>query len=459
MDNSLIESNESFRLLATSDRDYAVFILDPVGKVVSWNAGAKRITGYDELDVLGRHFSVFYTEQDRANDIPAQELIVAKSGYCEAEGWRVRKNGTAFSAYVSITPLFDENHQLLGFAKVTRDVSGQRNLVERFRKIVDSAPNAMVMINAQGVIEMVNYQAEKLFGYLRSEMLGQPVEKLIPHRLQERHPSMRISYFSEPQSRPMGKGRDLYALRKDGTEFPVEIGLNPIETEEGTKVVSAIVDISDRKQKEEKIEAALVEKDVLLGEIHHRVKNNLQIVHSLLDLQSMRMTDEYVLNMLRDSQNRIRSMALIHQSLYQSKDFAQVHFNSVLESLVPSIIESYQSHRYIVDFTIDAQDVRIPLNLAVPCGLIVNELITNALKHAFPDQTEGHIVITLKNSDKGAYLEVSDNGVGIPATIDLDDAETLGLQLVNILASQLGTRIDMQKANPTKFSLTIPFEH
>src|SRR5271168_2503463 len=159
----------------------------------------------------------------------------------------------------------------------------------RFRQMVEAAPNAVVMIGVSGRIEMVNAQAERVFGYDRDEMLGRPVEMLVPERFRVHHPSLRDSFFADPRSRPMGAGRDLYALRKDGTEFPVEIGLNPIETEDGMMVLSSIVDISDRKQKEERIQMALKEKDILLREIHHRVKNNLQIVHSLLDLQSARL--------------------------------------------------------------------------------------------------------------------------------------------------------------------------
>src|SRR5438067_846350 len=128
----------------------------------------------------------------------------------------------------------------------------------------------MVMINQNGSMEMVNAQAERVFGQHRDEMLGQSIEMLVPERFRQAHPGLRGAFFRDPLSRPMGAGRDLYALRKDGSEFPVEIGLNPIETEEGPMVLSAIVDISDRKHREEGIQAALREKDILLGEIHHR---------------------------------------------------------------------------------------------------------------------------------------------------------------------------------------------
>ena len=174
---------------------------------------------------------------------------------------------------------------------------------ERFRQVVESTPSAMIMVDTNGRIEMVNAQAETLFGCPRTQLIGRSLDILVPERYREGHPSLRRAFFQDPQSRPMGLGRDLYAMRHDGTEFPVEIGLNPIDTDDGPKVLSMIVDISDRKQKEERINAALKEKDVLLAEIHHRVKNNLQIVHSLLDLQSSRVTDTVALEMLRESRN------------------------------------------------------------------------------------------------------------------------------------------------------------
>lgn len=224
-------------------------------------------------------------------------------------------------------------------------------------------------------------------------------------------------------------------------------------------VLSAIVDISDRKQKEERIQLALKEKDVLLGEVHHRVKNNLQIVHSLLDLQSSRVSDRAVLDMLRDSQNRIRSMGLIHQTLYQSKDFAQVNFSHFLDSLVPTLVASYGVNPDRITLSIEAAQLLLPINAAIPCGLVVNELISNALKHAFPDGRSGEIEVKLFADTAGkAVLSVSDNGVGIPEGIDMMTSDTLGMQLITLLTDQLGGTVSMRRADPTEFVLTFPIE-
>ena len=224
-------------------------------------------------------------------------------------------------------------------------------------------------------------------------------------------------------------------------------------------VLSAIVDISDRKQKEERIQLALKEKDVLLGEVHHRVKNNLQIVHSLLDLQSSRITDRTALAMLRDSQNRIRSMGLIHQTLYQSKDFAKVDFSRFLDSLVPTLVGSYGVNPDRITLSVEAEQVLFPINAAIPCGLVVNELISNALKHAFPGGRSGEIRVRLFSEPDGVtVLSVADDGVGIPEGVDLGRTSTLGLQLVTLLADQLGGKIAMRRSDPTEFVLSFAIQ-
>ncbi|WP_316976131.1 sensor histidine kinase [Shumkonia mesophila] len=334
-----------------------------------------------------------------------------------------------------------------------------RKSEERFRRVVEYAPYAILMTNEAGRIDMVNAQAERLFGYDRSELLGQQVEVLVPQPLRGGHSAMRAGFFREPGSRPMGAGRDLFGLRKDGSTFPVEIGLNPIETEEGMVVLAAVIDISDRKREEERIRDSLKEKDLLLGEIHHRVKNNLQIIHSLLSLQTAGVRDEVALGMLRESQNRVLSMALIHRTLYQSNDFAKVDFATFLDSLVPTLIGSYgiDSSRFTV--SVDADDARLPINAAVPCGLIVNELISNTLKHGFPQGRGGKIDIRLANGEGGgAVLSVSDDGVGLPDGLDIDNSATLGLQLVTLLADQIGGKLTIQRRDPTRFEIRFPME-
>jgi PAS domain S-box-containing protein len=328
----------------------------------------------------------------------------------------------------------------------------------RFRQVVESAPNAMVMIRATGQIEMVNAQAEKVFGYPRDELLGQPVEMLVPMRFRELDPQLRASFFGDPRSSRWGAGRDLFGLRRDGSEFALEIGLNTIETEEGPMVLSAIVDISDRKLKEDRVKAALKEKEVLLGEIHHRVKNNLQIIDSLLSLQFSKVKDKTALALVKESQARIRSMALIHQTLYESRDFALVDFKRFLDSLVHNLVASYSIDSGRVTLQIRAQAVALPIKAAIPCGLIVNELISNALKHAFPDDRSGRIDVDLTTEPSGVMLTVCDDGVGIDDTLDLVNATTLGLQLVTLLADQLGATMDVHRSAPTRFCLRFPVE-
>jgi PAS domain S-box-containing protein len=338
-----------------------------------------------------------------------------------------------------------------------KEAADRKRAEAALRQVVESAPNAMVMIQANGNIGMVNAQTERMFGYSRDELLDKSVEMLTPERFRGQHPKLRSSFFAKPVSRPMGAGRDLYGLRKDGHEFPIEIGLNPIETDEGIKVLSAIVDISDHKQKEERIESALKEKEILLAEIHHRVKNNLQVVSSLLDIEIDRLKDPAVLDVLRESQNRIRSMALIHQTLYESQDFAQVDFGDFLHSMAPTLVSSYGVDPGRITLSIDAVGVQLPINTAIPCGLVVNELISNALKHAFPDSRPGEIMIRLaRDSESHALLSVTDNGNGIPEDLDLLGTETLGWQLVNLLTEQLGGSIEINRANPTVLALRFP---
>jgi two-component sensor histidine kinase len=190
------------------------------------------------------------------------------------------------------------------------------------------------------------------------------------------------------------------------------------------------------------LERRVQEKDILLSEIHHRVKNSLKVVSSLLNLEAARIQDPIVCEMLMTTQNRVRSMAQIHQTLYQSKDFAEVDFHAFLQSFVPTLVQSYSLQQEQIALNFQVCEVRLPIDAAVPCGLIVNELITNALKHAFPDGRRGTIQITCSQQEGGwAVLAVEDDGVGLPRDFSFERSETLGVQLVTMLAGQLGGKV------------------
>ena len=207
------------------------------------------------------------------------------------------------------------------------------------------------------------------------------------------------------------------------------------------------------------LERRIQEKDLLLSEIHHRVKNSLQVVSSLLSLESDRIRDASVVEMLQTTQNRIRSMALIHQTLYQSKDFASVDFDAFLKSFVPTLIQSYSMRPEQISVDIQVTTVKLPIDAAIPCGLIVNELISNSLKHGFPKGLAGTIqVIFSHDGERQATVSVSDDGVGIPEGVDLEQLESLGIQLVYLLAGQLDGTVECQRAGPTRFVICFPLD-
>jgi two-component sensor histidine kinase len=215
-------------------------------------------------------------------------------------------------------------------------------------------------------------------------------------------------------------------------------------------------EIAERKRVEEQIKASLEEKEVLLKEIHHRVKNNLQVISSLLYLQSKSIKDKAALQMFQESQNRVRSMAFIHERLYQSQDLARVDFAEYVRSLTNYLFRSYGVSMDVIQLKINIDNVPLSIDTAIPCGLIVNELVSNSLKYAFPDGKGGEIRIELgSDGDNRFALMVSDDGVGLPEDVDFRKTESLGLQLVNNLSvAQLEGAIDLDRSGGTTFRIT-----
>lgn len=213
----------------------------------------------------------------------------------------------------------------------------------------------------------------------------------------------------------------------------------------------------ERKKTEEQIKASLKEKEVLLREIHHRVKNNLQVISSLLKLQSQYIEDKHYVDILKESQNRIKSMSLIHEMLYQSKHLSKINFKEYIRTLANYLLRSCWDSPRKIALKIDSENVYLPVDNAIPCGLIINELVSNSLKHAYPDGKEGEIKIALHSVNEGDIeLVVSDDGVGIPEDLDIRNTKSLGLHLVTILAEdQLHGEIKLDRKKGTEFQIKL----
>lgn len=321
------------------------------------------------------------------------------------------------------------------------------DLAESLPALLDAAPDAMVIVGGDGRIRLANRQVRVVFGYDAAELVGRNVEVLIPERYRGHHQHFRADYGAEPRTRPMGTGRDLWARRKNGSEFPAEISLGPIVTPRGLLVTAAIRDLTDRLRLEaEKREARraieiadalrtnLRERETLLQEVHHRVKNNLQVISSLISIQRRSVADPVARAALTECQTRVQAIGLVHEQLYRFADYARVPFSDYVRTLVATVTQAIGASN--VEVSLDISVGQLPVDKAIPCGLIVNELLTNAFKHAFPDGRPGRVAIALHRcSDGPLELTVTDDGVGLP---DAPATISLGLHLVETLVAQLG---------------------
>jgi PAS domain S-box-containing protein len=379
--------------------------------------------------------------------------ILTKSGdprWVDDRTWVRRDANGAITHYQGI---------ILDITKRKRAEEALKEREEWFKEIFEGSRDAIFLVESNARFIEVNQAACELTGYSREELLSLSIPDL--HDEADSHAYRK--YFKTIMS-GMDVTSEAPLRRKDGTKVPTEFSNRRIVFRGKEVMHTTARDVTERKRAEEQIRQSLLEKEVLLKEIHHRVKNNLQIISSLLNLQSHHLKSGQALEMFRESQNRVKSIALIHEKLYKSKDLARVDFAEYLRHLTADLFRAYRVDANAVAFKINIEEVSLSVDLAIPCGLIVNELVSNALKHAFPPsampsalqarEEQNEIQVELHSDrEKKLTLIVRDNGIGFPPNLDFRKTESLGLQLVNTLADQLGGAIALDGNGGTTFKI------
>jgi PAS domain S-box-containing protein len=420
------EGEERNRLLIEAVQDYAICMLDPQGVVVSWNAGAERIKGYKTDEIMGQHFARFYPQEDVDKGKPEEELrIAAANGRSETEHWRVRKDGSRYWANVVITATRTSSGSLLGFSKITRDISERKETEAKYRGLLEAAPDAIVVVDQFGKIVLLNLQAEKHFGYRGDELVGKQIKNIIPEGFAERLIADGTRSTVEALAQHIGTGIELRGRRKDGSDFPIEIMLSPLQSQEGILVTAAIRDISARKRAEEHLVKTVGELKRSNDELSqfayvasHDLQEPLRMVASYTQLLAKRYrgrldadADEFIAYAV-DGSNRMQQ--LIRDLLAYSRagtgrmEFREISSELALQKALVNLHAAIQESGAVVTHDslpgVTTDDTQL--------AQVFQNLIGNAIKYRSGEVPRIHVSAT---TDKGKerIFSVRDNGLGI----------------------------------------------
>jgi PAS domain S-box-containing protein len=487
----MMESEKRYRSLF--ERNLAgIYRTKPDGEIVDCNQAFANILGYDSKDDLIGKVNAGDLYVDKENRKKNVSEIIEKHSVKSNRIRLKRKDGDEIWVLVSTAAIENidtkEIEYLEGtFIDITDQVKIEEMLKksqESYRSLLDSSPFGIVL-HDEGRVIFANKRALEMMGV--NDMFEMEGVSVFDFLFDEDHKiaKQRISRTYAEEELPYQEYR---LKRRDNLELSIETRTNLIEFQ-GKKVLQiSFHDITKVKQlekeklrtqlvqeinnrltqeleeknqiqkkliaSEEKLKTSLQEKEVLLKEVHHRVKNNLQVISSIFNLQKNYSSNQVVKDLLVESQNRIKSMAFIHESLYKTVDFAKINFSEYTENLCYNLLKSYNAYGKSAELKLQLKEVFINLDFAIPCGLILNELITNAIKYAFEGREHGVITVNLSQKKNNIVLKISDDGVGIPKDINFENSNTLGFQLVNALVSQINGSLSLKVDNGTKYEIS-----
>lgn len=436
------ERDTLYRLIVESAQDFAIFSMDVDGRILTWNTGAQQLIGYAPDEIIGRYGGIIFTPEDRAAGIDRAEMQTAMAlGSAEDERWHVRKGGERFWASGLMMTLKDDAGQVQGLIKMIRDRTelrrsqgARRVLDERLKLVLQSALDyAIFTTDGSGRITSWSPGACQVMGYRESDIVGQPGAILFtPEDRAARAPERELEI-----ARSEGRAENQrWHVRADGSRFWGSGLTMPLRGEDDQEGFLKIMrDATERHLKEE-------HQAVLLREVSHRVKNSLALVASMLTLQARATHHPEVRQSITDAATRVGTIANVHDQLWQQQDVQTVELSEFLGRLCASLQEGGPG--YQVRFM--AATARVPADQAIPLALIVNELVTNAFKHAYPRELRGEVRVILSNDeqDGNLKLEVADEGVGLPEGFDAaaNSGDSLGMRMILSLAAQLGGQVE-----------------
>jgi PAS domain S-box-containing protein len=427
------------------------------GIIGSWNAGAEKLYGYSPEEAIGKHIS-FISDPEYPDEIPViMEKLKRGQRIEHYETVRIRKDGKRIDVTLTISPVQDSAGRLIGASAIARDITERKRLrmeAQFLSSIVESSEDAILTKDLNGIILSWNRGAEKIYGYTAEEMIGNRVSMLTPPGKEDEIPQV----LERLRRGEKIEHYETLRMRKDKKVIDISLTVSPVKDHRGIVVAASAIarDITEKKQVENLIRSQLEEKNLLIQEVYHRVKNNLQLVCSLLELRLRTLDPEKTEAAFKDSIQRIRAMALLHENMYHSESLSRIDFKNYLMKLSEPLIQAYCFDHSKVDLKITGDATYMKLSAAVPLGLIFNEVLTNAFKYAFVENGNGTIHIDLREEDSFLHITISDDGVGLPENVNPLEARTFGFRIVGLLVTQLDGTLEIRRENGTVFKLTIP---